>query len=69
MLQLKLTKMSKFITVEGNIGSGKTTFLKRMEEELGSMAKILLEPVSTWLLYVVNFRSFPVSLKFRFIEI
>jgi deoxyguanosine kinase len=37
------------VTVEGNIGVGKTTFLKRLEDEYG--AKVIYEPVDEWLMY------------------
>jgi deoxyadenosine/deoxycytidine kinase len=37
------------VTVEGNIGVGKTTFLKKLEEEHG--AKVIYEPVDEWLMY------------------
>jgi len=34
------------IVVEGNIGSGKTTFIERLSKELLDMAEVLKEPVS-----------------------
>lgn len=39
-------KEKKFITIEGNIGAGKSTFLKKLQEDLD--AKILFEPCQEW---------------------
>lgn len=39
----------QLITVEGNIGVGKTTFLKRLEDNYN--VNVLYEPVEEWLVY------------------
>ena len=35
--------------VEGNIGSGKTTFLRQIDEMKNSDIQVIYEPVDTWL--------------------
>jgi len=36
------------VLIEGNIASGKTTFIKILEQELGGKAKIFTEPLEEW---------------------
>ena len=37
-----------FLSIEGNIGAGKTTFLKILNEKLNLPFEIIPEPVSEW---------------------
>jgi len=37
--------MTFSIVVEGNIGSGKSTFIERLSKELDDMVEVLKEPV------------------------
>ena len=41
-------KSKYYVLVEGNIAVGKSTFLKRLEQNLGNNAKVLPEPIDTW---------------------
>jgi len=38
--------MTFSIVVEGNIGSGKSTFIQRLSKEMSDMVEVLKEPVS-----------------------
>lgn len=46
-----MTNMSKIICIEGNIGTGKTTFVKKMKEHFANRGDIVFleEPVDLWL--------------------
>jgi len=39
------SKMTFSIVVEGNIGSGKSTFIERLSKEMSDMVQVLKEPV------------------------
>jgi deoxyadenosine/deoxycytidine kinase len=40
-----------YILVEGNIAVGKSTFLKRLEQQLGKNAEVFPEPIDNWTNY------------------
>ena len=41
--------MPDIYTIEGNVGAGKTTFLKSLQETCGSGIVVLFEPVDEWM--------------------
>lgn len=54
IIKMKLKGMNRFIKkmklffVEGNIGTGKSTFLSMIEKHYGDRAQVIYEPVDVW---------------------
>lgn len=53
--------MKKIITIEGNIGAGKTTFIKKLNEKYPDTFEIIYEPVDIWINYQIEGQNEHVS--------